>query len=222
MERKLNSVHRQGGALGESWRVSAIVYHWKKISLCAIWGSQDSQIAFLAWDFCKQVQSYTLTPNFYCHVWKVSDFNHWFEGKKLLPLSSTYRIKCPSNYCFIYSFPYVLTSNTFQQWKFLSRIKECLPVFFFTIFLESMPSFTHSPPLQEGDVCGITINGFAFINLTLHQQINLRTLLNWLPWLLKVTYKDIFGNFLTLVQNSFWTQRFKPSCLWTEASCFWQ
>ena len=30
MERKLNFVHRQGGALGESWRVSAIVYHWKK------------------------------------------------------------------------------------------------------------------------------------------------------------------------------------------------
>ena len=30
MERKLNSVHRQGGALGESWRVSAIVYPWKK------------------------------------------------------------------------------------------------------------------------------------------------------------------------------------------------
>lgn len=147
------------------------------------------------------------------------------RGKKLLPLSSTYRIKCPSKYCFIYSFPYVLTSNTFQQWKFLSRIKECLPVFFLQFFWKACP---HSliplpkPPLQEGDVCGITINGFAFINLTLHQQINLRALLNWLPWLLKVTYKDIFRNFLTLVQNSFWMQRFKPSCLWTEASCFWQ
>lgn len=110
----------------------------------------------------------------------------------------------------------------FSTMKILVQNKGMPACLFFTIFLESMPSFTHSPALQEGDVCGITINGFAFINLTLHQQINLRALLNWLPWLLKVTYKDIFRNFLTLVQNSFWTQIFKPSCLWTEASCFWQ
>ena len=62
--------------------------------------------------------------------------------------------------------------------KILVQNKGMPACLFFTIFLESMPSFTHSPPLQEGDVCGITINGFAFINLTLRQQINLRALLN--------------------------------------------